>query len=71
MDNYRYTIRVRKTVTYEEEFITVIAPNEKQAYMQAVHEMTKIPDTNLCVENVEYKTETYSYSCEPVKSDEN
>ena len=62
-----FGIKVKKTVVYEEEFITVIAPNEKQAYMQAIHEMTKIPDTNLYVENVEYKTDTYSYSCDPVK----
>lgn len=67
MDNYRYTIKVRKTIVYEEEFITVIAPNERQAYAQAIHEMSKIPDTNLCVEDVKYKVDTYSYSCDPVK----
>lgn len=67
MDNYRYTIKVRKTVVYEEEFITVLAPNEKKAYEQAIQEMAKIPDNNLYVEDVKYNVDTYSYSCEPVK----
>lgn len=65
MAKYRYTMRVKKVVVYDEITIQVNAENESAAKRLAKEEAEYKNWVN--VDDVKYKVEVYSYSCKPVE----
>lgn len=65
MAKYRYTMIVKKVVVYEEKTIEVVAANDKQAKKLAKEEAEY--RNWVSVDDVKYKAEVFSYSCNPVE----
>lgn len=65
MEKHRYTIRVKKVVIYDEKDIEVIATNELDAFRKARKEAEYRNWVD--VDEVHYKTEYISQSCNPVE----
>ena len=65
MAKYRYTMRVKKVVVYDEKTIEVVAANETEAKKLAKKEAEY--KNWVDVDAVNYKAEVYSYTCKPVE----
>ena len=65
MAKYRYTIRVKKMVVYDEMTIQVNAENEAEAKRLAKEEAKH--KNWVDVDAVKYKADVYSYTCKPVE----
>ena len=65
MAKYRYTIRVKKVVIYDEKDIEVIASNELDAFRKARKEAEYRNWVD--VDEVHYETKYISQSCKPVE----
>lgn len=66
MKKYKYTIKVKKVITMTEELFTVVATDDKNAACLARVEAAKHPE-RFEEDSVQYFTEGYSVSCEPVE----
>lgn len=65
MAKYRYTMKVKKVVVYDEKTIEVVAANETEAKRLAKKEAEY--KNWVDVDAVNYKAEVYSYTCKPVE----
>lgn len=65
MAKYRYTMRVKRVVYYDEKTIQVVAANEAEAKRLARREAEY--RNWVAVDNVKYNTEVISYTCKPVE----
>ena len=65
MAKYRYTMRVKKVVVYDEITIQVNAENEVEAKKLAKKEAEY--KNWVDVDAVNYKAEVYCYTCKPVE----
>ena len=65
MAKYRYTMRIKKVVVYDEITIQVNAANEVEAKKLAKEEAEY--KNWVDVDTVNYKAEVISYSCKPVE----
>ena len=65
MAKYRYTMRVKKVVVYDEKTIEVVAANETEAKKLAKKEAEY--RNWVAVDDVKYKTQYISQSCNPVE----